>query len=42
MMLQAIGINEISYGKKHGEGNVAQDVIERDSNLYKEGKNNKD
>ena len=34
-MLKAMGINEITYGKKT-EGNVAKDRVERNSNLYKE------
>lgn len=41
-MLKTMGINEITYGKKHRLGNVAQDVAERNSNLYKEGESNKD
>lgn len=35
-MLKAMGINEITYGKKKTEGDVAKDRVERNSNLYKE------
>lgn len=41
-MLKAMGVNETTYGKKHRQGKVAQDVGERNSNLYTEGKSNKD
>lgn len=37
LMLKAMEKNKIIYGKKQREGNVAQNVTERDSNLYKEG-----
>lgn len=37
LMLKAMEKNKITCGKKQREGNVAQDITERDSNLYKEG-----